>query len=104
MFPGGATWCYPGGVPTRHPRQMVTLTPQRTALLDEVATLEGRRPELGGLVDEGARARLERLRRASASWQASRRRLADRVRERSLDQDPEAADRVKRLGLETHSR
>lgn len=80
---------------------MITLTPERAALLDEVATLEGRRPELGGLVEEEARARLERLRRGSPSSQASGRRLADRVRERSLDQDPEAADRVKRLGLES---
>jgi hypothetical protein len=79
---------------------MITLTPERAALLDEVAMLEGRRPELGRLVEEGARARLERLRRGSASTQASWRRLADRVRERSLDQDPGAADRVKRLGLE----
>jgi hypothetical protein len=80
---------------------MVTLTPERAALLEEVATLEGRRPELGGLVEEGARARLERLRQVSASRRASRRRLADRVRERSLNQDPDAADRVKRLGLDT---
>lgn len=87
-------------VPTRHPRQMVTLTPERAALLDEVAALEGRRPDLGGLVEDGARARLTRLRGASASTQAARRRLADRVRGRSLGQDPEAADRVKRLGLE----
>jgi hypothetical protein len=80
---------------------MVTLTPPRAALLDEVALLEGRRPDLGGLVEEGARVRLERLRGASESAQAARRRLATRVRERSLDQDVEAADRVKRLGLET---
>ncbi len=87
-------------MPTRHPRQMVTLNPERVALLDEVAKLEGRRPDLGGLVEEGARARLERLRASSASTQAARRRLAGRVRERSLDQDPTAADRVKRLGLD----
>ncbi len=80
---------------------MVTLTPARAALLEEVAALEGNRPELGGLVDEGARARLQRLRRASASTRAVRRRLADRVRERSLGQNPDAADRVKRLGRET---
>lgn len=87
-------------MPTRYPRQMVTLTPERAALLNQVATLEGQRPDLGGLVEEGARARLERLKGASASTQAARRRLAGRVRGRSLDQDPEAADRVKRLGLE----
>jgi hypothetical protein len=96
----GATWCYTGrAMPTRHPRQMVTLTPERLALLDQVAAAEGRRPDLGGLLEEGARARLERLRRASESAQAARRRLAERVRTRGLDQDPEAADRVKRLGL-----
>jgi hypothetical protein len=79
---------------------MITLTPERAALLSEVATLEGQRPDLGGLVEEGARARLQRLKATSPSAQAARRRLAARVRERSLDQDPQAADRVKRLGLE----
>jgi len=87
-------------MPTRHPRQMVTLTPERSALLDEVAEAEGRRPDLGGLVEEGARARLARLRASSTSAQAARRRLADRIRAGSLDQDPDAADRVKRLGLD----
>lgn len=79
---------------------MVTLTPERAALLDEVAQLEGKRPDLGGLVEDGARVRLARLKGATESAQAARRRLAIRVRERSLDQDPEAADRVKRLGLD----
>jgi len=78
---------------------MITINPSRAALLDEVAALEGNQPDLGGLVDEGARARLQRLRHASPSTQAARRRVADRVRNRSLGQDPDAADRVKRLGL-----
>jgi hypothetical protein len=79
---------------------MVTLTPQRAALLDEVASLEGRRPDLGGLVEEGARARIRRLKAESEPAQAARRRLAARIRARSIEQDAEAADRVKRLGLE----
>ncbi len=79
---------------------MVTLTPARSALLDEVAAIEGRRPDLGGLIEEGARARLERLKASSTSAQAARRRLAARVREGSLDQDADAADRVKRLHLD----
>jgi hypothetical protein len=79
---------------------MVTLTPDRAALLDEVAAFEGRRPDLGRLVEEGARARLEYLRARSAQTQEARRRLAARIREGSLDQDPDAADRVKRLGLD----
>lgn len=54
---------------------------------------------LGGLVEEGARARLERLQRGSASVQAAQRRLAARIRGGSLGQDVAAADRVKRLGL-----
>lgn len=78
---------------------MVTLTPDRAALLDEVAAFEGQRPDLGRLVEEGARARLERLRAESAWTLEARRRLAARVREGSLDQDADAADRVKRLGL-----
>lgn len=79
---------------------MITLTPERAALLDEVATLEGRRPDLGGLVEEGARARLERLRTDAAPARAARRRLAARVRAGSIAQDVDAADRVKRLGLD----
>jgi len=78
---------------------MVTLTPQRATLINEVAALEGRRPDLGGLLEDGARARIARLQRESASAQVARRRVADRVRERSLGQDPAAADRVKRLEL-----
>jgi hypothetical protein len=79
---------------------MITLTPERAALLEEVARLEGSRPDLGGLLEEGARVRLDRLRLESSSTQAARARLARRVRQRLLDQDPEAADRVKRLGRE----
>jgi hypothetical protein len=79
---------------------MVTLTPRRTALLDEITLLEGRRPDIGGLAEEGARVRLERLRGASESTESARRQLAARGRERSLDQDIEAADRLKRLGVE----
>jgi hypothetical protein len=87
-------------VPTRHPRQMVTLTPERAALIEQVATLEGQRPELGRLIDEGARVRITQLQGAADAKQGARRRLATRVREGSLAQDVEAADAVKRLGLE----
>jgi len=80
---------------------MVTLTPERVALLDRVTAAEGRRPDLGGLVEEGARARLERLGRASELAQSARQRLAERVRNGSLDQDPESADLIKRLGADT---
>jgi hypothetical protein len=79
---------------------MITLTPERAALLSAVETLEGRRPDLGGLLEEGARARLDRLTQAASETQAARRRLAGRVRERSLGQDPQAADQARRLGLE----
>jgi hypothetical protein len=79
---------------------MVTLTPERAALIEQIATLEGQRPELGRLIDEGARLRLTQLQGAANATQAARSRLATRVRERALDQDVEAADAVKRLGLE----
>jgi hypothetical protein len=59
-----------------------------------------RPPDRGRPLDEGARARLEPLCHAAPSKQLARKRLADRVREGSLGQDPDAADRVKRLGLE----
>jgi len=78
---------------------MITLTPERAELIDQVAALEGRRPDLGGLVEDGARARIDRIRAASEPVQAARRRLAACVRDRAVDQDPEAADRVKHLGL-----
>jgi hypothetical protein len=87
-------------VPTRHPRQMITLTPERAALLNEIAGLEGQRPDLGALVDEGAAARIQRLARTTTAAHAARGRVADQIRRRALDQDPEAADRVKRLGVE----
>lgn len=86
-------------MPTRHPRKMITLYGVRAALLDELAALEGAQPDLGTLVEEGARARLRELKRDSAATAGARRRVADRVRDRSLGQDPAAADRVKRLGL-----
>lgn len=79
---------------------MITLTPDRAALLDEVAQYEGQRPDLGHLVEEGARARLERLKAQSTSTREARRRLAARIRQGSLDQDADAADRVKQLGLD----
>lgn len=78
---------------------MITLNPRRAALIDELAALEGSLPDLGVLVDEGARARLQRLQHESSSARMARERVADRVRSRSLGQDPDAADRVKRLGL-----
>ena len=79
---------------------MIRLTPDRAALLNEVAALEGQRPDLGGLVEEGARARLERLRHAGSATRCARHRLAERVRRGTIGHDPDAADRVKRLGLE----
>jgi hypothetical protein len=80
---------------------MVTLTPERAELLEQIEQLEQRRPDLGGLGEEAARVRLERLRGASEPARSARRRLAERVREDDVDQDSQAADRVKRLGLET---
>lgn len=87
-------------MPTRHPRKMITINPGRASLLDELATIEGKPADLGTLIDEGARMRLERLRRQEPSTVAARRRVADLVRARAIDQDLDAADRVKRLGLE----
>lgn len=78
---------------------MITLTPSRAALVDEIAALEGAPPDLGSLVEDGARARLERLGNEARPAQQARRRLADRVRDRRVGQDPAAADAVKRLGL-----
>ncbi len=78
---------------------MITINPLRASLLDELAAIEGERPDLGGLIEEGARTRLERLRHDAPSTHAARRRIADLVRARAVGQDPDGADRVKRLGL-----
>jgi hypothetical protein len=50
-------------------------------------------------LEDGARARLERFQAQSASTQQARCRLGARIRQGSLDQDEDAADRVKRLGI-----
>jgi hypothetical protein len=78
---------------------MITINPGRASLLDELAAIEGKRPDLGSLIDEGARMRLERLRQETPSRQAARRRVADLIRAGAVSQDPDAADHVKRLGL-----
>jgi hypothetical protein len=87
-------------LPTRHPRKMITINPTRASLLDQLAAIEGKRPHLGELIDEGARTRLERLRQEAPSTQAARMRVADLVRAGAIGQDSDAADRIKRLGLE----
>jgi hypothetical protein len=63
---------------------MITINPGRASLLDELAAIEGKRPDLGSLIDEGARMRLERLRRETPSRQAARRRVADHVKRLGL--------------------
>lgn len=70
---------------------MVTLTPERAALLEEIERLERRRPDRGGLVGEGSDARLARLSGASEPARAARKRLAARVRGGAVDQDVQAA-------------
>ncbi len=79
---------------------MITINPIRASLLSELAAIEGTPPDIGGLIDEGARTRLQRLKQEAPSTQAARRRVADLVRAGDIGQDLDAADRVKRLGLE----
>lgn len=78
---------------------MITLTPARRALLDELRAAGDEKADLGALVDLGARARLDSLRRADANVFEARRWLARRVLARQPTGDPVAADEVKRAGL-----
>lgn len=71
--------------------------------LDELRSKldEGERIDFAELVALGARAKARRLRTDDAAGTSARKRLADRIRGRSLayELDVDAADEVKHLGL-----
>jgi hypothetical protein len=90
-------------VPTARPRHTITETPPVQEALDELRSqlAEGERIDFAELVTLGAQVKARRLTAEDAAARARLRRLADRVRARSLvfGVDLEAADEVKRLGL-----
>jgi hypothetical protein len=86
-------------VPTKRRRHAITETPPVQAALDELRLeLGAESVELGELVLLGARVKLEAIRSARPGEVAGRRRLADRVRSRSVGADVTAADEVRARG------
>jgi hypothetical protein len=86
-------------VPTKHRRRAITETPPVRAALQRLQGELGReRIDLGELVMLGADAKLTALRNDQEGGAAARRRLADRIRSRSLGVDVEAADEVRATG------
>jgi hypothetical protein len=86
-------------MPTKRRRHAITETPPVEAALDELRRELGTdRIELGELVVLGAAAKLESIRAERGSDVRLRRRLADRVRSRSLPVDVHAAELARRTG------
>jgi hypothetical protein len=86
-------------VPTNRRRHAITETPPVEAALDELRRELGTdRVELGELVVLGAEAKLASIRAQRDSDAKLRRRLADRVRSRSLPVDVDAAEAVRQTG------
>lgn len=86
-------------MPTNRRRHAITETPPVEAALDELRRELGTdRVELGELVILGAAAKLASIRAERDSDTRLRRRLADRIRSRSLPVDSDAADLARRTG------
>ncbi|MEI7714498.1 MAG: hypothetical protein WCI78_00165 [Mycobacterium sp.] len=86
-------------MPTRRRRHAITETPPVEVALDELRReLGSDRVELSELVILGAAAKVASIRVDRASGAALRRRLADRIRSRSLPVDAEAAEQARRTG------
>jgi hypothetical protein len=96
----GAARCYTGVVPTALPRHTITETPPVREALDELRSRMGRaRIDYAELVILGARVKTRQLPDDEQAARAAARRLATRIRNRSLHVEVEAADKVKYLGL-----
>jgi hypothetical protein len=86
-------------MPTKRRRHAITETPPVEAALEELRhELGNDRIELSELVVLGARAKLAQVRSEREDAATLRRRLADRVRSRSLPVDRDAAAEVRRSG------
>jgi hypothetical protein len=87
-------------MPTKHRRHAITETPAVKAALDELRQETGSdRVNMGELVILGAHRKAAELRAERDRTVAARRRLADRIRTRSLPPvDLDAADEVRRTG------
>jgi hypothetical protein len=91
--------CYTCLVPTKRRRHAITETPPVQAALDDLRRAIGEeRLDIAELVVLGAREKLARLRRGELQAVRLRRRLAERIRSRTLPVDPAAATEVRRTG------
>lgn len=90
-------------VPTTRQRHTITETPPVQEALDELRSSldEGEKIDFAELVALGARVKARRLRADDAEASIDRKRLAERIRTRSIsyEVDVGAADEVKYLGL-----
>lgn len=86
-------------MPTARRRHAITETAQVQAALDELrAELGTGRVDLAELIVLGAREKVGRLRSTRAEQLLLRRRLAQRVRDRRVPVEPDAAEDVRRTG------
>ena len=91
--------CYTYAIPTKRRRHAVTETPAVAAALDELRTEQGsERIELSELVVLGATVKVQQLRDMREDAAAARSRVADRVRARATDVDPDRAGEVRQHG------
>jgi hypothetical protein len=91
--------CYTWPVPTRRPRHAITETPSVQLALDELRRELGTdRVEISELVILGAREKLARLRAQQHYRESLVKRLAGRIRSRTILGDPAAALEVRRAG------
>jgi hypothetical protein len=86
-------------MPTNRRRHAITETAPVQAALDELrGELQTDRIELGELVILGAKVKLQNLRATRGSELERRMKLAERVRQRRVGADPDAADAVRATG------
>jgi len=84
-------------MPTKHKRHAITETPRVKQALDPLrAELRGERLDLPELVILGAEAKLAELATASDTSDRKLEQLAERIRRRELDVDPQLAEEAKR--------
>lgn len=84
-------------MPTKHRRHAITETPRVKEALDTLREeLDGERVDLGELVVLGAREKSRRLRLESDEVVRLRHELAEKIRRRELDVDPDLADEARR--------
>ena len=91
--------CYTLRIPTQRRRHAITETPPVQEALDRLRAQIGEdNVKLPELVILGAESKLAQVRAEDDARRERRHRLAARVRARTLELDPDAADEVRRSG------